>query len=197
MSKLNKTILLALVTYTCSAFTTLGRSVVAQKPLEVFSKEVILVKPVIEVEPFGLTNNKLEDFMYAMAERESSNNPRVVNRWGYMGLYQFGRATLNSIGYRNVSNRKFLRDVSIQHAAMITLLKHNRRTLKRQIKKYNGKVVHGIQITESGILAAAHLGGAGSVKKFLRTGKNKRDGLGTPITEYMKRFSGYDLQNLK
>jgi hypothetical protein len=51
-------------------------------------------------------------------------------------------------------------------------------------------------ITESGILAAAHLGGQGSVKRYFKNGKVFRDGNGTKITSYMKTFSGYDI-NLK
>ena len=46
---------------------------------------------------------------------------------------------------------------------------------------------------ESGILAAAHLGGAGNVKKFFRNGKNFADGNGTKMTSYMKRFANYQL----
>ena len=48
-------------------------------------------------------------------------------------------------------------------------------------------------MTESGLLAAAHLGGAGSVKKWFRTGKIRKDGNGVKITSYMKTFGGYNL----
>ena len=177
MSKLNRIILLTLTTYLCSAFNTLDRRIIYIKSVGSFSKkDIVYIQPEIQAGEFTLKTNKLQDFMHDMAYRESSNNPRIVNRWGYMGLYQFGRKTLNSLGYSNVSNRQFLSDESIQHEAMINLLKHNKKVLKRHIKKYNGKMVHGIRITESGLLAAAHLGGAGTVRKFLRTGKVKRDG---------------------
>ena len=65
--------------------------------------------------------------------------------------------------------------------------------LQKYIDKYDGKVVHGILVTESGLLAAAHLGGAGSVRKWFRTGKIRKDGNGTKITSYMVRFGGYTL----
>jgi hypothetical protein len=53
----------------------------------------------------------------------------------------------------------------------------------------------GILITESGILAAAHLAGPGSVKRYLRTygAFDVSDTFGTDIPSYMYKFSGYDM----
>ena len=60
-------------------------------------------------------------------------------------------------------------------------------------------VISGVLITESGILAAAHLAGPGNVKKYLRSyGANDfADGYGTTVTYYMKKFSGYDTSFVK
>nr|MDJ0646725.1 hypothetical protein [Flavobacteriaceae bacterium] len=48
--------------------------------------------------------------------------------------------------------------------------------------------------TESGILAAAHLAGAGNVKKYLRSNGAFQfsDAYGTTIEHYLKKFAGYD-----
>ena len=56
-----------------------------------------------------------------------------------------------------------------------------------------------MRVSESGILAAAHLAGPGSVKKFLRSGgaTGFQDAFGTSIRSYMKRFSGYDVSNIE
>ena len=132
-------------------------------------------------------------FLDAIGFRESTNNYKAINQFGYLGKYQFGRKTLNAIGFKDVSNREFLSNPSIQEEAMLVLLKKNKRTLRREIKKYVGKTINGIYITESGILAAAHLGGAGNVRKFFRNGKNFADGNGTKITSYMKQFANYKL----
>ena len=70
----------------------------------------------------------------------------------------------------------------------------NRHTLRREIRKYVGDTVNGIYITESGILAAAHLAGAGNVKKFFRRGYEFKDGNGTKMTSYMIMFADYDLK---
>ena len=72
-------------------------------------------------------------------------------------------------------------------------MQHNDKALNRYIKKYEGKRLHGVFITQSGVLAAAHLGGATNVKKWFRSGKDFRDANGTSITKYMKIFGGYSL----
>jgi hypothetical protein len=139
-----------------------------------------------------LESNGHYDFLEAIGHQESRNRYDVVNRFGYMGRYQFGKATLKTIKIK-VSKTEFLNSPRIQEEAMRRLLKYNKKKLAKYIEKYDGKIVHGILVTESGILAAAHLGGQGSVKKWFRTGKVRKDGNGVKITSYMKKFGGYNL----
>ena len=165
--------------------------------------EVIEVQPIIK--PLEIVEPKLEvkieipairnhnKFLDEVGFRESSNNYKAVNQFGYLGKYQFGRKTLNAIGFKDISNYEFLSNPEIQEEAMLVLLQKNKHTLRREIKKYVGETVNGIYITESGILAAAHLGGAGNVRKFFRKGYEFEDGNGTKMTSYMIRFSGYNL----
>ena len=131
-------------------------------------------------------------FLTDIGYRESSNRYDVVNKWGYMGKYQFGRSTLKGLGY-DVSKKEFLSNHDLQEEAMMALLNHNKEKLQKYIDIFDGKNVNGIYITESGILAAAHLGGQGSVKRFFKNGRVFRDGNGTKITSYMEKFSGYDI----
>mgnify|MGYP000903441879 FL=1 len=168
--------------------------------------EVIEVQPIIK--PLEIVEPKLEvkieipairnhnKFLDEVGFRESSNNYKAVNQFGYLGKYQFGRKTLNAIGFKDISNYEFLSNPEIQEEAMLVLLQKNKHTLRREIKKYVGETVNGIYITESGILAAAHLGGAGNVRKFFRKGYEFEDGNGTKMTSYMVRFADYNL-NLK
>ena len=158
-------------------------------------KEISIIKPELEVTEIKLSVIKNHTkFLDDIGFRESSNNYRAVNQFGYLGKYQFGRKTLNSIGFENISNREFLENESIQEEAMYSLLNHNKRVLRRQIQKYHGETIHGVYITESGILAAAHLAGAGNVRKFFRKGYEFKDGNGTKMTSYMILFSGYKLE---
>lgn len=137
--------------------------------------------------------DELQRFLHDIGFRESGNRYDITNTWGYMGRYQFGKATLKGLGY-NVTKKEFLNNPQLQDSAMIDLLNHNKEKLQSYIDIYDGKTINGMEITESGILAAAHLGGQGSVKRYFRNGKVFRDGNGTKITSYMKQFSGYDIK---
>jgi len=136
---------------------------------------------------------ELERFLTDVGFRESGNRYNITNKWGYMGKYQFGRSTLKGLGFK-VTKQEFLNNPQLQEEAMMALLLHNKEKLQKYIDVFDGQTVNGMLITESGILAAAHLGGQGSVKRYFKNGKVFRDGNGTKITSYMKQFSGYDIK---
>jgi len=131
-------------------------------------------------------------FKEALAFKESQGNYFTVNDFGYLGKYQFGKETLRLIGVYNPN--QFLYEPELQEKAFLANLERNKWVLRRDIKRFVGKRINGVEITESGILAAAHLAGPGSVKKYLRSyGQfGFSDAYGTSINNYMKRFSGYD-----
>jgi len=131
-------------------------------------------------------------FKEALAFKESRGNYFTVNDFGYLGKYQFGVETLKVIGIYNAE--QFLYNPELQEKAFLANAERNKWILRKDISRFVGKKISGIQITESGILAAAHLAGPGSVKKFLRSygGVNFSDAFGSSITHYMKKFSGYD-----
>ena len=156
-------------------------------------KEISVIQPKLKVVKLPVVKN-YGSFLNAVGHRESTNNYKAVNQFGYLGKYQFGRKTLNAIGLDDISNREFLANPSIQEEAMLILLKKNKHTLRREIRKYVGDTINGIYITESGILAAAHLAGPGNVRKFLRKGYEFKDGNGTKMTSYMVKFSNYKLE---
>ena len=112
------------------------------------------------------TGNFFIGFKQAIGFRESENKYKTVNSLGYLGKYQFGIETLKSVGIYDRS--AFLNSPELQEKAFVALLAKNKWELKKEIEKHEGTIINGIRITESGILAAAHLGGAGSVKKFFR-----------------------------
>ncbi|MBC5839845.1 peptidoglycan-binding protein LysM [Flavobacterium sp. F-380] len=176
------------------------------KPLKVESNEWFLIKNTDGIEylypsqkkenytdlniPF--TGNLFVGFKQALGFKESKNKYKKINSLGYLGKYQFGTETLKAVGIHNPE--LFLRSPKMQEKAFVALLSKNKALLQTVIEKYDGKVVNGILITESGILAAAHLGGAGSVKKYFRYNGKKsiKDAYGTSIGSYLKAFGGYD-----
>lgn len=135
-------------------------------------------------------------FKEALAFKESQGKYRVVNTLGYLGKYQFGRTTLERFNIYNTQH--FLQNPEMQERAFVALCKVNKWILRKDIRRSVGKTINGIKITESGILAAAHLSGAGNVKKFLRSNGNIRfsDAYGASIQSYLKKFGGYDVSNI-
>lgn len=136
--------------------------------------------------------NSFLGFKEALGFKESQNNYFSVNTYGYLGKYQFGKSTLRVIGITDA--KQFLNTPELQEMAFIANAERNKWVLRRDIKRFVGKRINGIWVTESGILAAAHLAGPGSVKKYLRSYgvDGFSDAYGTSIRSYMKRFSGYD-----
>ena len=150
-----------------------------------------------EIIPFEIIytptiENDFIAFREAVAFKESQGKYNRVNTLGYLGKYQFGKSTLNRI--RIYDTKEFINNPALQEKAFITLSSLNKWILQRDIKRSVGKKINGIEITESGILAAAHLAGAGNVKKYLRSNGNDifTDAYGTNVQHYMKKFAGYD-----
>jgi hypothetical protein len=138
------------------------------------------------------TGNFFIGFKEAIALKESEGHYKKVNSLGYMGKYQFGAETLKTIGIYNCVS--FIDNPRLQEKAFVALLAKNKWLLQDEIDKYEGRLINGIKITESGILAAAHLGGAGSVKKYFRSNGKRylRDAYGTSVRSYLEDYSGYD-----
>ena len=155
-------------------------------PITPISTPILISIPEIEID-------QTDSFLDAIANAESSNRYKVTNRFGYMGKYQFHKQTLKSLGYK-VSKKEFLNSPELQERAMMDLLLSNKRALGSRINKWEGRKVKGKRITESGILAAAHLGGVGNVIKFMEDGDDFKDGNGTSIIKYLTLFSGYNIK---
>jgi hypothetical protein len=195
MKRLNNVILIVVSCCLLMAFTSISRKLIRLEPivkLEPKPIEFILDTPALVAPKLIIPTNRHQDFLNAVGFKESGNRYDIVNRFGYMGRYQFGKRTLRGLGFK-ASREEFLNSPEMQELAMYELLKTNKKYLRKYIEKYDGEVVHGVLVTESGLLAAAHLGGAGSVKKWFKTGKVRRDGNGVKITNYMEKFSGYKL----
>lgn len=152
-------------------------------------------------------------FLDALGDRESSGDYGAVNTFGYLGKYQFGELALIDVGYYRAdgtaqndwkaaywtgkdgvaSKADFLADPAAQEGAIRAYMKLQWSYLG-EARAYAGQKVHGIKVTESGLLAAAHLLGAGAVRSFLASdgGTVPGDAYGTSLVEYFKLFRGYD-----
>ena len=142
-----------------------------------------------------ISSNGYIAFKEALARKESLGRYHQVNTLGYLGKYQFGAVTLKHFGVYNTS--LFLNTPSVQERVFNQYLNYNHDYLKSYIEKYDGKVVGGIKVTESGILAAAHLSGPGGVKRFFNSNGrlSSRDAYGSSVKYYMKKFADYNVSS--
>lgn len=175
-----------------------------------------------------MSRGDINAFLSNLFKSEGGKNPRVVNQYGYIGKYQFGEDALIDLGYYKpdgTANRTpsgkfkydwagewtgkngvtckddFLENENTQDKAAKEWVKLLcSRAKKFKLQQYIGKTISDIRITESGIIAAAHLKGFGSakspgVRQFLATngGVDPKDANGTPVSKYMRLFAGYDL----
>lgn len=157
----------------------------------------------------------LEDFLNDLGARESGGNYKAFNKYGYAGKYQMGEMALIDSGYYrkkgNYNNdwsgeftgkdgvysiKDFLNSPKAQENAQMIFKKRQWGYLKSVgADKFVGKVINGFEITQSGLLAGAHLKGAGSVSNYLKSGgvNNPKDAFGTSVESYMRKFAGYDV----
>jgi len=142
---------------------------------------------------------EFERFVTDLGRRESGNNWLCINRFGYFGEWQFAESTVHYLGYKQVTLKKFKSDPEIfppqmQRKALESLIKVNL-FLMKDYKGYTGQTINGVTITKSGMIAAAHLGGYVSVKRYLSSGGklDKKDALGTAVSNYMRKFADYDI----
>ena len=141
---------------------------------------------------FPFLENSYIAFKEALAFKESQGKYTTVNSLGYLGKFQFGVSTLELLGIYNP--KSFLTNPALQEKAFLANTRRNKWVLRRDIKRFVGKEIDGIEVTESGILAAAHVAGPGNVKRYLRSlgAEDFTDAYGTGIPYYMLKFSGFD-----
>ena len=139
-------------------------------------------------------------FINDLGYKESGNNWLSVNLIGCFGEWQFEESTLRYLGYKKITLKKFKANPHIfprelQLKALKNLIKVNLVYLAHY-EHFIGDSIKGIVITKAGMIAASHLGGAGSLQKFLKTSGrvNRKDVLGTSIYDYLKKFGNYDLE---
>lgn len=136
-------------------------------------------------------NIKLLSYVDKMGIAESGGRYHITNRFGYKGKYQFGYRTLRGLGYTKEEIREFINNPEMQEEAMVKLTAHNAQVLENYgLSKYIGRHILGVEITMEGLLAASHLRGPYAAAQFCWTGGevNKKDGNGTTVMDYIKKF---------
>lgn len=125
-----------------------------------------------------------KNYLKLLQQVESNGNSKIVNRFGYAGLYQFGNSALKTV---NMSKEDYMQNTINQHIAALKLKQNN----LKQLRQFIGKQINGITLTEQNLAAGQHLIGAQGVKKYIESdGKNiPVDGNNIPVITYLFLFS--------
>jgi len=164
-----------------------------------FRIEVFKFRSLMEFINVKYHESEFSRFINDLGTSESGNNWQCVNLIGCFGEWQFYESTLKYLGFRSITLKKFKKHPEIfprelQMKALKSLIRVNL-SLLMNYEQFIGDSINGVVITKSGMIAASHLGGAGSLQKFLESdGRiNRKDVLGTSILDYLKKFRNYDL----
>lgn len=150
----------------------------------------------------------------------------VMNDFGFVGRYQMGEQAMVEMGiykkepdpktgkinYNNDWTGVFLENKygikslwdyrnspDKQELLQIDYKKRDWQYIKnKDLLKFIGTTVNDVVITESGLLAGAHLVGAGGLSKYLKHNgtidvTDRPNGKGTSVLAYLKQFANYDV----
>lgn len=144
--------------------------------------------------------NAFADFKYLLIDSESSGNYRANNGIAF-GLYQFTKSRIETVatylGEAIPSIEWFLADSTMQdrfflaHIELILayIEKHNLLRFEGKIVKGKNKYPIETAINIYGMVAGAHLGGEWGMRDFLENGNDRKDSLGTYVSDYVAKFS--------
>lgn len=151
-----------------------------------------------EIQQFNVFLKKEKPSLYILAMRESARpdlgdtvpNYKARNSYGFVGAWQINIKYMEYLEIPPFTMEEFISNPDsvfppeLQLIAVERLIEKNKHYL-RNYWHYVGKKVRGIEITEDGIIFAAHLAGHGGVKNFINYGRNPRDANGTKLTDYL------------
>lgn len=159
-----------------------------------------------------------EEFLYELAQKESGGNYKAKNWANYLGKYQMGESALIDTGYYQKKHKgkandwtgqftgkdgvnsveDFLNNPIAQENAQREYLQKQWSYIKDNAENFKNKDIKGNPVTYSGLLAGAHNSGNGYANIYMKTdGKiDHKDGNGVPISEYIDKFSGYDVSEV-
>lgn len=128
---------------------------------------------------------------------ESGGNFSAKNEEGYMGRSQFGQSRLDDFtqrfGVGRITPEQFRKDPALQEKVEQWHFRDINESIDRDdLTKYEGTVINGVPVTRSGMIAAAHLGGTGGMKRYLESGGkyDPSDSNGTSLSGYMRTHGG-------
>lgn len=109
---------------------------------------------------------------------------------GSLGKYAIGNMCLKDLGFSPTAKfrEEFLKDSLLQEECFRVICMMNKYRMRNYIDKYNGVQYKQVTISESGLIAGAHLIGATTLKSwFTKNYKNAE------VTDVIKKMNGFNL----
>lgn len=133
----------------------------------------------------------MDGFMQKMAMSESSGDPNATitidDGRTFTGLYQFGDARLSD--YRKATGAKFTtQEFKEDEQLQQKVAEWHFQDLAEAVDALGSEAD---SYDRDGLMAVAHLGGVGGMKKYVRTNGqyDPQDALGTSLSDYYDKFS--------
>lgn len=141
-------------------------------------------------------------FKAAIRAREGHGDYSVVNKYGFVGAYQFGMARLCDLG---LTRRKFEGSKGFRNSlfefippltqeAFLAVPGLQDAVFDAHVMNLKPRCVNLGQLSNlSGAIAACHLLGVGGLVEFVRHNIDGVDAFGTKLSEYYDLFKGYEI----
>lgn len=157
-------------------------------------KEEDIIDEILESDKIKGNKKKSLKSEYAdyIALIESSNVLDTINKFGYIGLYQFGSMALKDL---KISKDKLLKmDKSKQRILFWKFARHNKRYLQNKMGLSFKNIKKKYGITSGALIYMMHRHGAGSTAIYLTTGIDHADGNGKKISEIPEKMRKYEFK---
>jgi len=154
----------------------------------------------------GMMNKDFKQFSIDLGERESAGNYNISNKFHFLGRWQLGKMRMYDLGYSldgycpkggelkaPLTTPQFLMNSQLQDKLFIRHITDLRDHIVKHHSDVLGTVISDCRLSISGLVAGSHLLGSGGIDKFIRTGIIEVDGMGTKVSEYINKFTDYDL----
>lgn len=145
-----------------------------------------------------MADRSYDAFKNDLGQRESSNNYAAKNKWGFLGRWQFGKPRLCDLGLlAKTRQRGFMWIHGLTEEAFLGNRHLQDAVFDAHVARLRGVALayfkpHLERLTMSGAIAVMHIQGPGGLRALL-AGEDRADALGTPASEYLGLFSGYNI----
>lgn len=153
----------------------------------------------------GDRDTQIDLITASLTGTESGGNPAAfrtnVDGRQYGGLLQMGDARLrdyaNATGRGAITAAQF-RNLPAEQQAEINRWHINDLINEAEATGAVGRTINGVTVTLSGLVAVAHLGGSGGMRRFIESNGayNPSDELGTSLTDYLRKHATGDADHL-